>query len=405
MKRLLVWLPALAILAVAMAAACGKTAGGETGAAGADCDLKATSASVAETKQAGCGAKWIDTNVAINQLQSIGTHNSYKQTIPDVEMALIKERNAEAAITLDYSHETLAVQLDKGARQLEIDPSDDPEGGLYSTPLARKLLKERGVAAPVYDLTVLAKPGIKVIHVADIDYRSHCLLFVECLKQVKAWSDAHPTHTPILMMINPKSSGVSWEGAVKVLPWGKEAFDRMDAEIRSVFPPEQLIEPDDVRGSHATLREAVTSGGWPKLGEARGKVIFTIDLSPNANEPYAEGHPSLEGRAAFMTSFPDAPEAAYFTMNDPVGEWALIRQRVGQGFLIRTRADADTHEARSGDTARREAALSSGAQFISTDYQDPDPRFGTGYSAKLPDGAVTRCSPVGAPQGCDVKAE
>jgi hypothetical protein len=386
------------MLVGALATACAKADERETAASG--CDLNAANAKAAEEKQAGCGVKWIDANVAINQLQSFGTHNSYKQAIPDVEMALIRERNPDAAITLDYSHETIAVQLDKGARQLEIDPSDDPDGGLYSTPLARKLLRERGVAAPVYDLSVLAQPGIKVIHVADIDYRSHCLLFVECLKQVKAWSDAHPTHTPILMMINPKSSGISWEGAAKVLPWGKEAFDRMDAEIRSVFPPEQIIEPDDVRGSYPTLREAVTSGGWPKLGEARGKIIFTIDLSPSANKPYAEGHPSLEGRVAFMTTFPDAPEAAYFTMNDPVRDGALIRQRVNQGFLIRTRADADTREARSGDTARREAALASGAQFISTDYQDPDPRFGTGYAAKFPDGAVARCNPVSGVDLC-----
>jgi hypothetical protein len=398
MRRLAVWVPALAMLVAALVTACAKADERETAASG--CDLTATNAKAAEEKQAGCGVKWIDANVAINQLQSFGTHNSYKQAIPDVEMALIRERNPDAAITLDYSHETIAVQLDKGARQLEIDPSDDPDGGLYSTPLARKLLRERGVAAPVYDLSVLAQPGIKVIHVADIDYRSHCLLFVECLKQVKAWSDAHPTHTPILMMINPKSSGISWEGAAKVLPWGKEAFDRMDAEIRSVFPPEQIIEPDDVRGSYPTLREAVTSGGWPKLGEARGKIIFTIDLSPSANKPYAEGHPSLEGRVAFMTTFPDAPEAAYFTMNDPVRDGALIRQRVNQGFLIRTRADADTREARSGDTARREAALASGAQFISTDYQDPDPRFGTGYAAKFPDGAVTRCNPVSGVDLC-----
>jgi hypothetical protein len=73
---------------------------------------------------------------------------------------------------------------------------------------------------------------------------------------------------------------------------------------------------------------------------------------------------------------------------------------VNQGFLIRTRADADTREARSGDTARREAALASGAQFISTDYQDPDPRFGTGYAAKLPDGAVTRCNLVSGVDLC-----
>lgn len=395
-----------------LAAACGPaTKPADTAAvkAAAACDLKAASASAAEAAAAGCGSKWIDANVRINQLQSVGTHNSYKMKIPDVEMALIRERNADAALTLDYEHETLAAQLDKGARQLEIDPSDDPKGGLFSHPLARKILAERKIAAPDYDLSPMDKPGIKVIHVTDIDYRSRCLLFVDCLKQVKAWSDAHPNHTPILLMINPKSSGISWPGAAKVLPWGKDAFERMETEIRSVFPVGQIITPDNVRGTHATLREAVLAnddkGGWPLLGKARGRVMFAMDLSPEANAPYAEGHPSLAGRVAFMTTFPDAPEAAYFTMNDPVKEGDLIRQRVAQGFLIRTRADADTREARSGDTKRREAAFASGAQFVSTDYQEADPRFRTGYFVALPDGAVSRCDPVNAPKGCDARAE
>jgi hypothetical protein len=408
MKRVLVWGPPLVFLVLAMATACSKSADGAAATADVACDLKAASASAAEAKLAGCGVKWIDANVAINQLQAFGTHNSYKIKIPDNELAIIGERNANAAVTLDYWHEELAVQLDRGARQIEIDPSDDPQGGLYATPLMPKLVAAKGGTAAGYseaELAMLAKPGIKVIHTADIDIRSHCLLFADCLAQVKTWSDAHPTHTPILIMINPKSSGVSWEGAVKVLPWGKDAFERMEAEIRSVFPPEQIIEPDDVRGSHATLREAVTAGGWPKLGEARGKVIFAIDLSPEANKPYAEGHPSLAGRAAFMTTFPDAPEAAYFTMNEPVKDLALIQERVKQGFIIRTRADADTKEARANDTSRREAALASGAQFISTDYMAPDARFAGGYTAKLPEGAAARCNPVSAPAGCDMKAE
>ena len=396
MQRLIIWLPAVAILVVALAAAsCSMTPA-------PSCNLTAPSASTAGF---GCAAKWIDANVAINQVQSFGTHNSYKEQIPDVEMALIQERLPAVAPTLDYWHRSFAEQLDKGARQIELDPSDDPEGGLYSTPLARKILSERGVTPPSYDLSVMAKPGIKVIHVADIDYRSHCLLFVDCLKQVKAWSDAHPDHTPILMMINPKSSGISWTGAVKVLPWVKASFDRMDAEIRTVFSEDQLITPDDVRGAHATLREAVLAGGWPKLGQARGKIIFTMDLSPEANAPYAEGHPSLKGRVAFMTTFPDAPEAAYFTMNDPEPQFAEIQALVKQGFLIRTRADADTKEARAGTTARRDAAIASGAQFISTDYLWPDPRFGTGYKASLPKGEVTRCNPLNAPRGCDAGAE
>ena len=160
-----------------------------------------------------------------------------------------------------------------------------------------------------------------------------------------------------------------------------------------------------MRGQHATLREAVLAGNWPLLGKARGRVMFAMDLSPEANAPYAEGHPSLTGRVAFMTTFPDAPEAAYFTMNEPLKEGELIKQRVAQGFLIRTRADADTREARSGDTVRREAAFATGAQFVSTDYQDPDPRFKTGYSVSLPGGGASRCNPVQAPKGCDAKAE
>ena len=406
MKSAAIWVPAFAILAIAVvvAASCTpSTPAAET--VEKTCDLKAASASAAEAALSGCGTKWIDANVAINQLQSMGTHNSYKEAIPDVEMALIKERNPDAAITLEYSHRSLAEQLDKGARQIELDPSDDPQGGLFAAPLARKLLTEKGVTPPDYDLTVMSQPGIKVIHVSDIDYRSHCLLFTDCLKQVKTWSDAHPAHTPILMMINPKSSGISWPGAAKVLPWGKEAFDRMDAEIRSVFSDDQLITPDKVRGTHATLREAVTTTGWPKLGEARGKIIFTIDLSPEANKPYAEGHPNLEGRVAFMTTFPDAPEAAYFTMNEPEQQQAEIQALVKQGFLIRTRADADTREARTNTTTRRDTALATGAQYISTDYLWPDERFEGGYSATLPEGAITRCNPVNIAPGCDAKAE
>jgi hypothetical protein len=402
MQRAGIWTTVSVILTAAVAAACGE-AKPETESAA--CNVAATGAAAAEAEKAGCGKAWIDANVRINQLQSFGTHNSYKLAIPPNELALIAEMNPDAAITLDYAHDSIAEQLRRGARQLEIDPTDDPEGGVYTDPLAPRLLAQRGETAEAYDSSVMAQPGIKVIHAPDIDYRSSCPLFADCLRQVKTWSDANPDHTPILIMINPKSSGISWPGAAPVRPWDGESYNRMDAEILSVFPREQIITPDEVRGGRATLREAVTDGGWPVLAQARGRVIFAIDLSPAATAPYAEGRPSLEGRLAFINTAPDAPEAAYFTMNDPVSQQDLIRERVAQGFLIRTRADADTREARTGETARRDAALASGAQFISTDYQAPDERFGTGYSAALPDSAASRCNPVNAPAGCDRAAE
>src|SRR5262245_55861398 len=117
MKHAAILFSSLSLLALA---ACSKAPEAAAPTAAKECDPKAASASAAETALAGCGAKWIDANVRIDQLQSVGTHNSYKIRIPDNELAIIKERNPQAGVTLDYSHEELATQLDKGARQLEI---------------------------------------------------------------------------------------------------------------------------------------------------------------------------------------------------------------------------------------------------------------------------------------------
>ena len=90
---------------------------------------------------------------------------------------------------------------------------------------------------------------------------------------------------------------------------------------------------------------------------------------------------------------------AFVKLNDPIGDADRIRQAVEDGLLVRTRADADTVQARTGDTAMRDAALASGAQLVSSDYLRADPRF-TDYAVQLPDGAVARCNPVSAPRGC-----
>ena len=49
-------------------------------------------------------------------------------------------------------------------------------------------------------------------------------------------------------------------------------------------------------------------------------------------------------------------------------------------------ADVYTVEARFGVIARRDAALASGAHFMSTDYPEPDPDVGTDMSSGFPAG-------------------
>lgn len=81
----------------------------------------------------------------------------------------------------------------------------------------------------------------------------------------------------------------------------------------------------------------------------------------------------------FVTVSEDHPAAAFFILNDPVAQETRIRNLVQQGFMVRTRADANTQEAHAGNLSRFEAAKRSGAQLISTDYylseQSPDGEF------------------------------
>jgi hypothetical protein len=240
----------------------------------------------------------------------------------------------------------------------------------------------------------MARPGMKVIHVPDIDYRSVCPLFVDCLREVRAWSRAHPDHVPILIIMNLKQDQIKVPGAVQLLPFDAKAMDALDAEIRSVFKDSELITPDRIQGRRKTLREAVLAGGWPRLKSARGKIMFAIDEGPAVVAVYRGDRSSLEGRVCFVNSpSEDVPAAAYLTLNEPAELQTRIQKDVRAGFIVRTRADADTYEARKGDRERQKQAFASGAQYVSTDYMQPDPRFGP-YEAHLPGGGRARLNPV-----------
>ena len=343
-----------------------------------------------------CARAWMDAALRMNDLAAVGTHNSYKLAIPEADLAAMVAATP-GAIGLDYGHRALAEQLGAGARQIEIDVLHDPQGGRFARPLS-----VLGGEAPVGDdfRRAMAAPGFKTLHMADVDFRSSCLTFVACLTQIRDWSRAHPDHAPILIMLNAKTGRASMPGGVAPLDFDAGAWDELDAEIRSVFDAASLITPDQVRGRHATLREGVLKGGWPTVGEARGKVFFALDEGPEKVAAYAAGRPSLEGRAMFVNTDEASPAAAYLTLNDPAAEQARIRAAVRQGFIVRTRADADTKEARTGDVTRRSAAFASGAQYVSTDYLWADPRF-PGYEVRMTGGVAAACNPVRVERRCD----
>jgi hypothetical protein len=338
-----------------------------------------------------------DDAVRINQIQVIGTHNSYHAGLTPGVAKLLKAVNPKAFDELEYSHADLATQLNHGIRQVELDIYADTKGGRFAHPYGATL--NTGGAAAFDPEGVMAKPGFKVMHVQDIDYVSNCQPFTACLTAIRTWSHAHPRHLPIFILVETKTQppipGVPGMAAPE--PFTAEVLDALDAEIRSVFPANEMIVPDQVRGNHATLEEGALHGGWPTLKAARGKVVFLLDQS-NVTETYRAGHPSLAGRVLFTNATPGQPDAAFTEQNEGAPE--VIAALVKQGYLVRTRSDADTKEGRSGDVTQRDKALASGAQIVSTDYPWFEPSKWTGYKVGLPGDAPARCNPVNAPPGC-----
>ncbi|MGZ6038171.1 MAG: phosphatidylinositol-specific phospholipase C1-like protein [Phenylobacterium sp.] len=347
-----------------------------------------------------------DAELRLNQIQVIGSHNSYHAGLTPGVAKLLQGSNPKAFDALDYSHAPLTTQFDKGVRQIELDVFVDSQGGRFAHPYGATL--NAGGAAAYDPQHIFAKPGYKVMHVQDIDYVSTCQPFVACLREIRAWSKAHPDHVPLFVLVETKTDKPIplIPNMASPEPFTPEALDALDAEIRSVFPENERITPDQVRGRYATLPEAVAAhgdgGGWPTLKAARGKVVFLLDQQNVTANYVANGHEALRGRVLFTNAKAGAPDAGFVEHNDATP--AEIDALVKQGYIVRTRSDADTKEGRSGDTATRDRALASGAQMISTDYPWYEPARWTGYVTALPGKASVRCNPVTAPTGCKAAA-
>ena len=342
----------------------------------------------------------------LNQIQVIGSHNSYHAGLAPSATVWLQKLNPKSAAALDYRHPPLDVQLSSGVRQVEIDVYADVKGGRYAHPANLKFISEASLPAdPPFDPNGLfQKPGFKVMHEQDIDYRSSCQPFTGCLAVILNWSKAHPGHLPIFVLIETKDGRPHPEFQVEPEKFTPAVFDALDQEIRSVFEAGKMIVPDDLRGNHATLEEAVLKGKWPTLESARGKVVFLLDQR-RAGPDYLAGHPALKGRVIFTNAEPGSPDAAFVEVNDPLKDPALIPNLARKGYLIRTRTDADTVQARSGDTRQRDAALASGAQILSSDYYFNEKASWSGYSVNFPKGEIARCNPVLNPPHCDASVK
>jgi hypothetical protein len=284
----------------------------------------------------------LDGTLRLNQIQVLGTHNSY-HLAPPAGPNLTPDR--------DITQSPLTVQLDRqSVRQLELDVHFSPGSGL------------------------------QVFHLRG-DEGTTCPTLVRCLSEVRDWSVAHRGHLPVFVLVEPKQELGALVDDVSI-----------DSEIRSVFRPDQLITPDDVQGDRQTLLQAVQEGRWPLLESARNKVVFVLTDEVLTRVNYTSSETSLRGRAMFVYADQSSPLGAFASVPDARQGGDRIAELIGAGYIVRTRADDSGVEARANDSSRATAALASGAQLVSTDYPVPAP---SGYVVPAP-GNPARCNPVNA---------
>lgn len=156
--------------------------------------------------------------------------------------------------------------------------------------------------------------------------------FKGCLSDIRAWSQRNPNHLPIIITINPKSSGTDLPGFTPVIPFDKKVLDSLDQEIWDIFDKDMLITPALVKGKKKTLRKAILKKGWPDLSNMRGKILFVFDSPTELTGQYLEGDDAYQ-RPMFANTGLEHSHAAFFIMNDPIKQETEIADRVKKNSI------------------------------------------------------------------------
>jgi len=317
-------------------------------------------------------------SIRLNDIRFIASHNSYKlKPDPGIISFLqkFKKRLGEELdpTRMDYGHVSLSEQFSEyEVRGVELDIYNDPKGGRFEK---RRLnlfipkLKQHSKDS------MMLQPGFKMLHIADVDYESNYRTLKEALTEIRNWSEAHPGHTPIFINLELKDASpgdysgfLRFLGFRKAIPFDSIAYRELDKDILSVFNRKELMTPEGLKDSFPSIRERINNIGWPALNDMLGKIVFILD--GNGTEYKMASAEQL----AFSYSDPADPSTAFVIRNNPVGNEKEIKD-LSKLYIVRTRTDVETMEARNNDHTMLDAAIESQAQILSTDYYKADEKL------------------------------
>ncbi|MFM9423057.1 MAG: hypothetical protein RIR06_1518 [Bacteroidota bacterium] len=331
-------------------------------------------------------------SLPLNHFRILASHNSYKKWPSEQEMRFLykirkqlgEENNPDM---INYGHATLEDQLSlHQIRGLEFDVYADPKGKAFRK---RQIgFFARGVKKKCKE-PLLSQPGLKILHIKDIDFETHVFTFEQALLQLRSWSVNHPNHFPIYVNIELKEDGpgnssraLQRLGFKKAPLFDSVAWSELNATIAHTLA-DRIVTPLDMQGDYADLRQRIDSLNWPKLQDVRGKFIFIVEgFNQDLRDIYWSNPTDFP---VFGYGEEQNRNCVFLLRNDPMHNETAIQDLVRRGYVVRTRTDAGTWEARRNDSSRKFAAFQGMAQIVSTDYYLPNLNW-SAYYVKLTNG-------------------
>lgn len=283
----------------------------------------------------------LDAGLKFNEISFIATHNSYQKkpvasmqkifyNLSDLTFGLISSETGQ------FNSQTLTQQFNCGIRSIEMD-----------------------IETIVKDNTIT----FTCMHSPTIDMTTTCYDFALALKEISLWSDNNPGHLPITVIVEPKSIFLPIENMEFFnINYAKE----LDKVIRANLG-DKLFTPADMLRDYKTFGEMRAADDWRRVDEMLGKVLILLHET-GVTEDYIALDPTFGTQAMFpMLREKDASRdcASFLLINEPKKALESKGDILDTSkLIIRTRADSYG----SVDENKRNNAISSGAQIISTDY-------------------------------------
>ncbi|MGK9167412.1 ricin-type beta-trefoil lectin domain protein [Inquilinus limosus] len=138
----------------------------------------------------------------------------------------------------------------------------------------------------------------------------------DCLRDIKAWSDAHPGHLPITIQLDLKPSEGLWG-------WGGQFMAALDSTVIQELGL-KLYRPEVLRTytGYASLREGVYRVGWPTVDALRGRIIVLMMGGPIGDKnDTQEEYVKQFGANAHIFVCPEAHIPTDFVWSSPANDF------------------------------------------------------------------------------------